>query len=104
MAGFKRWEQERATWLSHKALQIDSTTASELSSKTTTLTSTTTSSRRNKGAMDVDVDEIIDIIFSNRWKTSDNAEDDDGSFPLAVPLPQMVDILVDLWEAEGLEI
>ena len=60
--------------------------------------------------MAIDVDEIIDIILSNRWRTStttyDNGEEKkDGTiFPRTVPLPQMVDILVDLWEAEGLDI
>ena len=29
---------------------------------------------------------------------------DDACFPSPVSLPQMVDVLVDLWEAEGLDI
>ena len=59
--------------------------------------------------MAIDVDEIIDIILSNRWRASTTydagEEKKDGTvFPRTVPLPQMVDILVDLWEAEGLDI
>jgi hypothetical protein len=47
------------------------------------------------------VDEIIDIIFSQRWREE---EKEKTTFPQPVPLPQMVDLLVDLWEAEGLDI
>eukprot|EP00521_Asterionellopsis_glacialis_P021626 CAMPEP_0195319682 /NCGR_PEP_ID=MMETSP0708-20121125/5651_1 /TAXON_ID=33640 /ORGANISM="Asterionellopsis glacialis, Strain CCMP134" /LENGTH=93 /DNA_ID=CAMNT_0040385943 /DNA_START=85 /DNA_END=366 /DNA_ORIENTATION=- len=62
---------------------------------------TDTSDSTPKGAVPVDVDEIIDLIFSQRWR---NPDDNKGAFPQPVPLPQMVDILVDLWEAEGLDI
>ncbi len=42
----------------------------------------------------MDVDEVIDDLFSGRGGT--------GNLPQAVPLPQMICLLVDLWEAEGL--
>lgn len=42
----------------------------------------------------MDVDEVIDDLFSGRGSP--------GNLPQAVPLPQMIDLLVDLWEAEGL--
>lgn len=42
----------------------------------------------------MDVDEVIDDLFSGRPGT--------GSLPQSVSLPQMIDLLVDLWEAEGL--
>lgn len=42
----------------------------------------------------MDVDEVIDDLFSGRGGA--------GNLPRAVPLPQMIDLLVDLWEAEGL--
>ena len=45
----------------------------------------------------MDVDGVIDVIFSQRWRQN-------TPFPQPVPLPQMVDILVDLWEAEGLDV
>eukprot|EP00591_Stephanopyxis_turris_P005607 CAMPEP_0195530884 /NCGR_PEP_ID=MMETSP0794_2-20130614/33991_1 /TAXON_ID=515487 /ORGANISM="Stephanopyxis turris, Strain CCMP 815" /LENGTH=131 /DNA_ID=CAMNT_0040662499 /DNA_START=80 /DNA_END=475 /DNA_ORIENTATION=- len=90
--GLRTWEVEREKWLGRKP-----------------------GKNRNKGhasrwAVNVDVDEIIDCIFSNRWRAGPGGPDagdkkgDNGSFPHPVPLPQMVDILVDLWEAEGLEI
>lgn len=64
---------------------------------------------------------MIDLIVSNRWRqqppkglsTSTSSLDtaksatkrrDDACFPSPVSLPQMVDVLVDLWEAEGLDI
>jgi hypothetical protein len=81
------------------------------------------------------VDDIIDIIFSPRWRggvdpTAHQANETETAatattggdvstvtgndnnnnehllprrFPQNVPLPQMVDVLVDLWEAEGLD-
>ena len=76
--GLRRWEALRKGWLSQKS---DESTP--------------------KAAIPLDVDEIIDLIFSQRWRSQ---EGDRSQFPQAVPLPQMVDILVDLWEAEGLDI
>lgn len=76
--GLIRWEEARKGWL-----QSDSSSAST-----------------PKAAVPHDVDEIIDLIFSQRWRGSE----DKSQFPEPVPLPQMVDILVDLWEAEGLDI
>jgi hypothetical protein len=77
-------------------------------------------------AVPLDVDEIIEILFAPRWRggvppppcpspssagsnTNTRFYDDDlaqppPSFPTNVPLPQMVDVLVDLWEAEGLDL
>jgi hypothetical protein len=82
-------------------------------------------------AVPVDVDEIIDVLFSPRWtggtaqeEVQQQQQQDDGTappsntnnttnndserhlprrFPQNVPLPQMVDVLIDLWEAEGLD-
>lgn len=42
----------------------------------------------------MDVDEVIDDLFSGKGGP--------GNLPRSVPLPQMIDLLVDLWEAEGL--
>ncbi len=79
--GLARWEKAREQWLAHKS-DTDST---------------------SKAAVPLEVDEIIDVIFNPRWR---NAGEEDGPprrFPQNVPLPQMVDVLVDLWEAEGLD-
>mmetsp|Transcript_29299 Transcript_29299/g.48428 ORF Transcript_29299/g.48428 Transcript_29299/m.48428 type:complete len:141 (+) Transcript_29299:22-444(+) len=78
--GLRRWEASRATWLRDCKLNRDASTP--------------------KAAVPLDVDEIIDLIFSQRWR----AQSEKSNFPQPVPLPQMVDILVDLWEAEGLDI
>lgn len=78
-SGLLQWEESREKWLG----------------KTENYTATT------KGAIPIDVDEIIDLIFSQRWRS---LEEDKSIFSQAVPLPQMVDILVDLWEAEGLDV
>ena len=63
-------------------------------------------------AISIDVDEIIDIVISNRWRDAPakskmggkaGAKIDGCSFSHPIPLPQMIDVLTDLWEAEGLE-
>ena len=77
--GLLKWDEAREKWLG----KSDS------------------SASYTKAAVAIDVDEIIDLIFSQRWRSPD---EDKSSFHQAVPLPQMVDILVDLWEAEGLDI
>lgn len=52
----------------------------------------------------LDVDEIIDILFSPRWRMVGVETGPPKRFPQNVPLVQMVDVLVDLWEAEGLDL
>jgi len=64
-------------------------------------------------AVPLDVDEIIDILFlstsaaarASTATTTHNNNKANGPtrFPQNVALPQMVDILQDLWEAEGLD-
>ena len=46
----------------------------------------------NRRARYIDVDEVIESIFSSPT----------GELPYPVTLPQMIDLLVDLWEADGL--
>ena len=80
--GLQQWEEARAMWLHHnKASDTDSTA---------------------RAAAPLEVDEIIDVIFSPRWRQQGDEDGPPRRFPQNVPLPQMVDILVDLWEAEGL--
>mmetsp|Transcript_28142 Transcript_28142/g.36876 ORF Transcript_28142/g.36876 Transcript_28142/m.36876 type:complete len:128 (+) Transcript_28142:129-512(+) len=68
--GLNLWEQQRQNWLSQS-----------------------TSSLLGSRCRDMDIDLVIDRIFSSSQQ---------GKLPHALPLPQMIDILVDLWEAEGL--
>lgn len=96
--GLQRWETARSNWLQH----ANNTSQSGSDDGTPQAV-----------AVPLDVDEIIDVIFSPRWRggqptaNSNNAGDDlrnpPRRFPNNVPLPQMVDVLVDLWEAEGLD-
>ncbi|CAM9128396.1 unnamed protein product [Pylaiella littoralis] len=72
--GLLRWERERQAWLAGG--------------------SSGPVGRRRARARTMDVDEVIDDLFSGRPGT--------GSLPQSVSLPQMIDLLVDLWEAEGL--
>ena len=78
--GLARWEKAREQWLAHKS-DTDST---------------------SKAAVPLDVDEVIDVLFRPRWRNAEE-EGPPRRFPQNVPLPQMVDVLVDLWEAEGLD-
>mmetsp|Transcript_17852 Transcript_17852/g.52111 ORF Transcript_17852/g.52111 Transcript_17852/m.52111 type:complete len:85 (-) Transcript_17852:319-573(-) len=51
----------------------------------------TKKSRRT--ARTISHDEVIDCLFSPQMK---------GRLPQRIPLPQMIAILVDFWEADGL--
>ena len=84
LPGLARWEKARDQWLAHKS-DTDSTAKAV--------------------AIPLEVDDIIDVIFSPRWRNAAAAleEGPPRRFPQNVPLPQMVDVLVDLWEAEGLD-
>jgi Protein of unknown function (DUF4050) len=51
-------------------------------------------------AIELDVDDIIETLFASARPT---CTDQQTYFTMSIPLPQMIDILQDLWEAEGLE-
>ena len=54
----------------------------------------------------MNIDKIIDLIVSNKWRLGtkgDKKYKEKAMLEKPVPLPQMVDILVDLWEAEGMD-
>ena len=53
---------------------------------------------REKGARDIVVEDVIDAVMI----PPNNKDPAAGQLPGPVPLVQMIDILVDLWEAEGL--
>jgi hypothetical protein len=61
-------------------------------------------------AVPIDVDGVIDVLFDPRWRGGGplggrvKASLEPPRFPKNVPLPQMIDVLTDLWEAEGLDI
>lgn len=93
--GLRRWEQGREKWI-----KSGNITSSIVESKIKIMPR-----QHIYGAIDLNVDEIIDVIVSNRWRknTSDHGGEKETFHP-PVPLPQMVDILIDLWEAEGLDV
>ena len=108
-AGLQRWEEIRRRWLSSSRSSPPSMSPSDPSR----------ASKAKRHAADIDVDEVIDLVVSNRWRQQappaqqasstsslddESATRDDARFPNPVSLPQMVDVLVDLWEAEGLDI
>lgn len=77
--GLIKWQESRKKWLARD----DSGTSKAV-------------------ATPLDVDEIIDIIFASprQWREESGPQ----KFPQNVPLPMMIDILQDLWEAEGLDV
>ena len=102
--GLKLWEQSRTQWLGHAPSmnRSSATTATHLTPTTTsTSSSDTTDTTSRPAAVPLEVDEIIEVVFA---VPRQSPTDGPPKFPRTVPLPQMVDILVDLWEAEGLDI
>jgi hypothetical protein len=76
--GLATWERNRELWLDRKG-----------------------TAKTAKHAKPINVDEIIDAIFTTPKKLLLNGGISE-TFPQTVPLPQLVDILQDLWEAESL--
>ena len=78
--GLARWEESRSEWLTLNRVENPERTAH---------------------ATPLEVDDIIDVIFMSSRQVREQGGP--RFFPQPVPLPQMVDILQDLWEAEGLD-
>ncbi|CAB9514398.1 Inherit from NOG: expressed protein [Seminavis robusta] len=91
--GLRLWEQSRTQWLGHQNSSNHSNRADGKSD---------TDSTARPAAVPIEVDEIIEVVFAMPRQTA--TEDEPPRFPRSIPLVQMVDILVDLWEAEGLDI
>merc|ERR1712038_397489 len=95
--GLQKWEHGRQEWLGHNGQPSSSSVAPD---QQRCLPS---SKKKKKGAVNLNVDKIIELIVSNRWRLATKGgqkEKEKATFDKPVPLPQMVDILVDLWEAE----
>ena len=95
IAGFKRWTAARDQWCRRPADGNHS------------------SNQKHFQAVPIDVDGIIDVLFDPRWRGGAAAAAAMAGgrlalkpprFPTNVPLPQMIDVLTDLWEAEGLDV
>ena len=86
--GLKKWQTAREEWCQKgKRTHQDSATGA---------------------AVPIDVDGVIDVLFDPRWRggvgSRAKASLVPPRFPTNVPLPQMIDVLTDLWEAEGLDV
>ena len=75
IVGLAKWEKIRSEWLKPIPGQPNRKAQNKLISKT------------------IDPEDIIERIFS---------QSGNGILAEPVPLPQMVDILIDFWEADGL--
>ena len=90
LTGLRNWQTAREAWCE----------------KLTTTNGETTTSK-NKAAVELDVDGVIDVLFDPRWRGGGGKARmslEPPRFPTNVPLPQMIDVLTDLWEAEGLDV
>lgn len=108
--GLERWEKVRAQWLNQSSVPAAAATTTVHSRNGCYPCQGDSNHKTNNGstggAVDLNVDDIIDLIVSNRWRITSDSQSakNKAKFQQAVPLPQMVDILVDLWEAEGLDV
>ncbi|GAB5031562.1 Hypothetical protein NocV09_00601150 [Nannochloropsis oceanica] len=82
--GLELWNKRRKVWL-RKGEKSEGVSASTSRPAAITLLP--------KRSRSVDVDTIIESIFSTTG---------DARLPQPVPLSQMIDLLVDFWEADGL--
>jgi hypothetical protein len=117
--GLATWERNRERWLKRNELPTSNGNTINCSNNnhTTNHNHNTTYDNRllsQKHAKPINVDEIIDALFTSHKKIllinqshaannmNNNMSDTTTiPFPHAVPLPQLVDILQDLWEAES---
>lgn len=107
--GLELWERARDNWLAHHQNRKKNHQKNNSSDHTTDEDDDSSTIR---AAIPLDVDEIIDVVFAPRWRgggVGGGGATSDGvgipeRFSQNVPLPQMVDILQDLWEAEGLDV
>ncbi len=111
--GLAAWEVNRQRWLQARPSNEEEDDGGHRHSPTTT-------QQQQRHAKQINVDEIIDAIFTSHKAmlstTATNAMNGGNTtgtalssssnmtapFPQSVPLPQMIDILQDLWEAESL--
>ena len=92
----QKWEKGREQWLT-KDNSAAQNASGDIANTSSGKKSASTNGNRCRGAVDLNVDEIIDCIVSNRWRSALKGGKDKAIFPQAVPLPQMIDILTDLW-------
>ncbi len=96
--GLQNWESGRQKWLDYNGVNDND--------KVDVSRCFPSAKKKKSGATSLNVDKIIDLIVSNRWRNATKGgqkEKEKATFEKPVPLPQMIDILVDLWEAEGMD-
>lgn len=85
--GLEKWEHDRSVWRNMNIKKRKSSTKQQRK-------------QTSEGYDDQDIEEIIDIIVTNRWRTINSNGERGVTFPSPISLNQMVEILVDVWESE----
>ena len=86
LSGKQKWNEQRRLWTSNKSNTKSNTRTTVVASNNTT----TTTTKRVPINKPFNYDQTIDDIIINK------------PFAIALPLPLLIDTLVDLWEADGL--
>lgn len=105
--GLERWENGRRKWLDYNESTAQPKDISKVQVNVSRCLPVYKKKKKGSGAQSLNIDNIIDLIVSNRWRLGTKGgqkEKEKATFEKPVPLPQMVDILVDLWEAEGMDV
>ena len=82
--GLDRWESGRRTWR-----ETGGTSATPPGPAQAAALQSGPPRTRARG---IDIEDVVEAVF---------ASSSNGQLPYKVPLPQMIDLLVDLWEADG---
>ena len=106
--GYLNWERGRAEWLEQRHgsgsnsnnININNNHHRHRHGSAAAAAFVAVVEEQRRCAIPLEVDEIIDLIFTSPRQIRDQGGP--RKFAKSVPLPQMVDILQDLWEAEGL--
>lgn len=100
--GLKKWQRAREQWCRKRKSSDDDPDSNNSASN---------HKPKAASAIPIDVDGVIDVLFDPRWRGGSVVAGQRAKmslqpprFPTNVPLPQMIDVLTDLWEAEGLDV
>ena len=90
LSGKQKWNEQRRLWTSNKSNTKSNTKCNTRTTVVASNNTTTTTTKRVPTNKPFNYDQTIDDIINQE------------PFAIALPLPLLIDTLVDLWEADGL--